>query len=124
MGSDSEFTREVSVLELFVEVHHMRGNVSKFEIFNPMSKEWEEFSVWKYRPGKVHDHFWEGLCVLDAMLETSYKAEDEPHGARESMFRVTRYPALEKDMLDTTYHPSVDSRWIDLTYVKELFNNE
>lgn len=102
-------TKELSVAEAYVEIHHTRGNISYFEKrADPDSEEWEEADVWEYR--RAAEEWWAmGFVIQDAIPDYN-------------VFRVTRYPDLEKDLLDTTYHPSVESWKINPTKVKEYFS--
>jgi hypothetical protein len=106
----------VRIPEFFVEVFHTRGNFSKFEIMNPNSEdmldpEWVELDVWQLR--RQSDSMW----LLMYLVELSDLLPED-----EGVLRVTRHPELEKDVLDTTYHPSVESWRIDPYKVKEFFN--
>jgi len=113
----NETVTEVTLPEFYVEMHHTRGNVSKFELFDQEHDQWFEVSVWDYRPGKVAENFWQNAWELEQSLQMIEEMLDLPITPR---YRVTRYPELEKDMVDETYHPSVSSEHIDLTYVEGL----
>jgi hypothetical protein len=105
----TEKVKLVSVPELFIEVHHERGNFSKFEVHN--GTEWVEANVWDYRA--MPERVWQAWGLLPTL-----PMEDTP------LFRVTRYPDLERDILDNTYHPSVGSWKIDPDKVKEFFDGK
>ena len=104
-------TKEVllDIPELFVEVHHKRGDFSKFEVLHPDTGIWIEGpTVWDLRKGD--DEWWiRGSKIYDTM-----------NGYR--MLRVTRYPDLEATIGDVTYHPSVPAWKIDIDKVREFLN--
>lgn len=104
---------EVSVEEFFVEIHQARGNFSKFEIQNPSTGIWEELHVWDFR--KADAAGWWAIA---------FEMQKEILRLRSNlkMLRVTRFPYLEQDVAEVTYHPSVPAWTIDVAKVKEYFN--
>ena len=63
------------------------------------------------------DEYWDLLFMIEA---ANVAAGDD--GMVKAIASITRYPDLEKDMADVTYHPSVPSWKIDPVKVKEYFN--
>lgn len=99
---------EVDMPQLYVEVFHTRGNFTKFEwIPDDDTEAPVELDVWDFRR-RDHDYWHLGFII-------------DQSGDLPQRFRITRYPDLEKDVLDTPYHPSVESWNIDLEKVKEHF---
>lgn len=118
---NGEIITEVTFEEFFIEVHHARGNFSKFQVIDDPSEphsEWIDADVWRFR--RETDEGWKQGYLLHGNVErAAEKAHLElPH----KLLRVIRYPDLEKDVLDTTYHPSVELWRIDPDKVKEFFN--
>lgn len=117
MTGNSE-TKIVDIAEFFVEVHHVRGNISKFEYlgveiadeeseYSIANAEAIELGVWDFR-SRDHMDWHVGFAMDETMGQVA-------------RFRVTRYLDLEKDMDDVTYHPSVPSWYIDTEKVREHF---
>ena len=101
---------ELTVPEFYVEVHHFRGNFSRFEGFD--GEDWRELGdVWNFR--RVNDERWK----IMAALERELLMPDESRAVR-----VIRYPDLEKDTKNATYHPSVPAWKIDVDKVTEFLN--
>lgn len=111
-------TNYLSAEELYVEIHHTRGNFSLFEF--EADGDWVEGDVWELR--RRSDQHWQELFDIFANMGDELAAVYDPHDPEMSSFRVTRYSELEKDLLDTTYHPSVESWRINPQLVKEHFN--
>jgi hypothetical protein len=102
-------THLIDFFELYVEVHHKRGDFNLFEVLNPDTNKWQEGpTVWDLR--NADDAYW-------AVGFELYKALDG-----HQMLRVTRYPDLEATIDDVTYHPSVPAWKINIDKVKEHFN--
>lgn len=107
-------TEKVGMAEFYVEVMHMRGNFTKFEyeLDGGVDGEVIELDVWDFRR-RDHMDWHVGFEVTKQISATA--------GAEPLTFKITRYPDLEKDVLDSPYHPSVESWNIDLEKVKEHF---
>lgn len=115
----------LDMAEFMVEVHHERGNVSLFEIFDPSSRTWQTVDVWEYRRASdewwiVGQQLWDGvvLAMLDPELDPQLRVLYP-----EKPMRVTRYPDLEKDMLDKPYIDAVPSWKIDLYKVTQFLKD-
>jgi hypothetical protein len=89
---------------------------------NPDTQEWVEVSVWDYR--KVDDIFWHNVHFIENQItRVDAKLADVGVAPLPKLLRITRFPELERDMVDATYHPSIPSWKIDLVKVKEFLNN-
>ena len=109
--------------EFFAEVHHERGNFTKFESFNPNTNTWEEIDVWDYRKVSTDDPsqalWWR---IGWDMYENLPPLRLEDDTIVEKPLRVTRYPVLEADVADAPYHPSVPSWKIDPEKIEEFLS--
>jgi hypothetical protein len=107
----SSATNEVDLVEFYCAIHSAAGNFALFETADGHADElvWEEMDVWTLR--KLPDEAWQHIGTV--------YATEEPKALR---MRVTRYPSLEKETIDTTYHPSVESWKIDPDKVKEFLH--
>jgi hypothetical protein len=116
---------EVSVAELYVEVMHTRGNVSKFETKTT------EFGAERTGDLKAYDSVLDVWTLrkwdLDAwrramsVEQNEYLFSNTPDNGRLYRWYVRRYPDLESG-IDSTYHPSVSSDKINLERVKGLLS--
>lgn len=102
---------ETDMVGFYTEVFHMRGNFSKFEwipdddlVDSPGPL---ELDVWNFRR-RDHESWHVGFII-------------DQSGGTPQKFRITRYPDLEKDVLDAPYHPAIESWNIDPEKVKEHY---
>lgn len=114
-----EGAQMVGIADLYIEVHHNRGDVTKFETYDVQQKTWAEAPVWDLR--KLPETVWRLLFITERAAKFTHDTVDSEMETQ--IFRVTRTKSAEKEV-DSTYHPSVESWKIDKNKVEEHFARE
>lgn len=116
---------EVDLVTFFREVHLQRGSFTKFEVYHDETNSWQEINVWPYRSADLS--WWlMGKPLFDqidmVMMDPDLSDEVRNRHPRYPI-RITRYPDLEKDVLDIPYLPSVASWMVDTKLINQFFEN-